>query len=85
MLRGVDFFSPPLALRLLLALFAPAFSDCRAAACALLAFFVPVLAAPRLSLERLDSLADVTLPDLPEEGDLEEEEEEELRDAIACS
>ena len=51
----------------------------------MLAFLVPLLAAPRLSLERLDSLAEVTFPDLPEEDDLDEEGEEELRDAIACS
>jgi hypothetical protein len=42
----------------LLALLALAFSDWRLAACALLAFFVPVLAAPRLPLLRVASLSD---------------------------
>jgi hypothetical protein len=60
LLREVLFFSPPAAARLLLlALLAMDFSLWRWAACALLAFFVPVLAAPRLPLLRLASSDDL--------------------------
>jgi hypothetical protein len=86
---GVLFFSPPMALRLLLALLALAFSDWRPAAEALLAFFVPVLAAPRLPLERAESLPDFLADDADGEDfegdDFDGDEEDELRDAIACS
>jgi hypothetical protein len=64
---------------LLLALLALAFSDCRLAAEALLAFFVPLLAVPRLPLLRLEAL-----DDLPEEGEaLEGDEDPELREGMA--
>jgi hypothetical protein len=83
---GVLFFSPPIALRLLLALLALAFSDWRCAELALLAFFVPLLAAPRLPLERAESVLDFLPDEDAEDGDdFEGEEEEELRDAMACS
>jgi hypothetical protein len=76
------FFSPAVPARLLFALFALAFSLWRCAACALLAFLVPVFAAPRLPLLRVESLSDK--PPLLA-GALEGDGEEEFRDAMACS
>jgi hypothetical protein len=55
----LDFFAPLADERVLLALLALAFSLWRCAACALLAFLVPVLAAPRLPLLRLESSSDL--------------------------
>jgi hypothetical protein len=64
LLLAVDFGSAAmLLLRLLPALLALAFSLWRRAACALLAFLVPLLAAPRLPLLRLESLSDLGLLD----------------------
>src|SRR5690606_14707910 len=60
-----------------LALLALAFSLWRCAERALLAFFVPLLAAPRLPLLRVEPLSD-----LPASRGAEEEE---LRDGMACS
>jgi hypothetical protein len=55
---GVLFFSPPALPRWPLAWLARAFSPWRLAACALLAFFTPLLAAPRPPLLRALSLSD---------------------------